>query len=124
MLLGLAGFFGVAFSTRLEFNDVFVNFPWSISLPLLVTLAWGPVYGLMGITLGLTAFYPFVLGWYNGWASLVPMLSMYPWVLIHGYGWHYRNHPARRRLPGGIHIFCNCCIAYSGFHFTCFYFRL
>ncbi|SDK24116.1 ATP-binding protein [Natronincola ferrireducens] len=86
VMLGFIGFVGAFYSTRLNFNEFYINFPWSIILPLLVSLAWGPYYGVISISLGLTILYPFVLGYYNGWASLVPLSSLYIWIIIHGYG--------------------------------------
>lgn len=86
IILGLVGFIGIFYSTRFDFNGFFVNFPWSIMLPLLVTLAWGSKYGIMSITLGLVILYPFILGGYNGWASFVPTISLCLWIGIHGYG--------------------------------------
>lgn len=86
VVLGWLAFAGVFYSTSLQFRGVQINFPWSLILPLLVSLAWGPVYGLISIGPGLVVLYPFVLGFYNGWASLVPVLSLFLWIGIHGYG--------------------------------------
>ncbi|MCC5890731.1 MAG: PAS domain-containing sensor histidine kinase, partial [Alkalibacterium sp.] len=33
-----------------------------------------------------TFLYPFIMGARNGWASLVPMLSLYLWIYLHGLG--------------------------------------
>lgn len=96
ILLGWLGFIGIFYSSRVEFNQVFVNFPWSIILPLMVTLVWGTKYGLISITFGLVAFYPFILGSYNGWASCVPMLTLYLWIIIHGYGAEKRRNRERK----------------------------
>lgn len=104
ILLGWLGFIGIFYSSRVEFNQVYVNFPWSIILPLMVTLVWGTRYGLISITFGLVAFYPFILGGYNGWASCVPTLTLYLWIIIHGYGAEQRkgresnNHKLRHNL--------------------------
>ena len=86
IFLGLIGFIGIFFSSRFYFNGFYINFSWSITLPLLVTLAWGIKYGIISITLGLVILYPFILGSYNGWASFVPVISLYLWIIIHGYG--------------------------------------
>lgn len=86
VIMGLIGFIGIFYATRYDFNGFSINFAWSIILPLLVTLAWGKKYGLISITFGLTVVYPFILGSYNGWASLVPTISLYLWIIIHGYG--------------------------------------
>jgi signal transduction histidine kinase len=84
--LGFVGFIGIFYSSRFDFNGFYINFAWSICLPLLVTLAWGMRYGLISITLGLVVLYPFILGSYNGWASIVPVISLSLWIIIHGYG--------------------------------------
>lgn len=86
VFLGLIGFVGTFYSTRFDFNGFSINFAWSLILPLLVTLAWGIRYGIISITLGLVVLYPFFLGSYNGWASIVPATSLYLWIIIHGYG--------------------------------------
>ena len=86
IILGLIGFIGIFYSTRFDFNGFFINFPWSIMLPLMVTLAWGPKYGIVSITFGLVILYPFILGGYNGWGSFVPTISLCIWIFIHGYG--------------------------------------
>lgn len=84
--LGFAGFIGIFHSTRFDFNGFSINFPWSIILPMLVSLAWGAGYGIMSITLSLIVLYPFILGSYNGWASIVPSVSLCLWIIIHGIG--------------------------------------
>jgi len=86
VILGLIGFVGTFYSSRFDFNGFSINFAWSIILPLIVTLAWGIKYGIISITLGLIVLYPFFLGSYNGWASIVPASSLYLWIIIHGYG--------------------------------------
>jgi signal transduction histidine kinase len=84
--LGFAGFIGIFYSTRFDFNGFSINFPWSIILPMLVSLAWGVRYGIISITLSLIVLYPFILGSYNGWASIVPSVSLCLWIIIHGIG--------------------------------------
>lgn len=86
VILGFIGFIGTFYSSRFEFDGFSINFAWSITLPLLVTLAWGVRYGIISITLGLVILYPFILGNYNGWASIVPAVSLLLWIIIHGYG--------------------------------------
>ncbi len=86
VILGLIGFIGTFYSSRFDFNGFSINFTWSLILPMLVTLAWGMGYGMVSITLGLIVLYPFFLGSYNGWASIVPAISLCLWIIIHGYG--------------------------------------
>ncbi len=86
IILGFIGFIGTFYASRFDFNGFSINFAWSIILPLLVTIAWGIRYGIISITLGLIILYPFFLGGYNGWASMVPVISLYLWIVIHGYG--------------------------------------
>jgi signal transduction histidine kinase len=86
IILGFIGFIGIFYSSRFDFNGFSINFAWSIMLPLLVTLAWGTRFGLISISLGLVILYPFILGRYNGWASIVPVISLFLWIIIHGYG--------------------------------------
>ncbi|CQR47309.1 Phytochrome-like protein cph1 [Paraliobacillus sp. PM-2] len=86
LMMGFIGFLGIFVSSSFDFNGFSVNFTWSLILPLLVSLAWGIKYGIISITLGLVIVYPFILGSYNGWASLVPAISLCLWIIIHGYG--------------------------------------
>lgn len=86
VLLGLAAFVGLFFSSSLAFEQVSINFPWLLILPMLVTLSWGPKYGIISISFGLVFLYPFFLGSYNGWASLVPSASLFLWIGLHGWG--------------------------------------
>ncbi|WP_055669083.1 sensor histidine kinase [Desnuesiella massiliensis] len=91
LALGFIGFVGTFYSSRFDFNGFSINFTWSIILPLLVTVAWGMTYGIISITLGLVVLYPFILGSYNGWASIVPAISLCLWIIIHGYGGQKRG---------------------------------
>ena len=59
IILGLLGFIGSFYSSQYGFNAFSINIIWSIILPILVVLAWGTGYGLLSITFGLTALYPF-----------------------------------------------------------------
>lgn len=86
ILLGILTFIATFISTKIDFNGFSINFIWSLILPLLVTLSWGMKYGMLSITIGLVPLYPFFLGYYNGWASFVPALSLYLWIIIHGFG--------------------------------------
>ncbi|MEG1796080.1 MAG: ATP-binding protein [Clostridium sp.] len=95
IILGLIGFVGIFYSSRFNFNGFYINFTWSIMLPLLVTLGWGRKYGIISITFGLVTLYPFILGKHNGWASLVPVVSLFLWIIIHGYGSEKRNYNTR-----------------------------
>ncbi len=86
ILLGLISFIGIFYSIRIEFNGTSINFALSLMLPMLIALAWGWKYGLLSISLGLVFLYPFILGSYNGWASLVPSLTLFIWIGLHGWG--------------------------------------
>ncbi|HAX95224.1 MAG TPA: two-component sensor histidine kinase [Prolixibacteraceae bacterium] len=99
-LIGLFSLAGIFFSTRLAFNEFSINFPWSLILPMVVTLAWGRFYGMVCLFLGGVIIYPFILGPYNGWASLVPAISYGLWIQIQGWGMHHReNSKAARYNP-------------------------
>lgn len=86
ILLGFLSFLGIFYSIRIEFSGTSINFALSLMLPMLVALAWGWKYGLLSISLGIVFIYPFILGPYNGWASLVPSMSLFIWIGIHGWG--------------------------------------
>lgn len=91
ILLGLLGFLGSFFSSQYGFNQFSINIIWSLILPILVVLAWGLPYGIISITLGLSVLYPFFLGPNNGWASLIPAVSLYLLILMQGYGLQKRK---------------------------------
>ena len=86
LLMGVLAFAGIFWSVRLEYGSFNINFAFSLLLPMLVSLAWGWKYGLASVTFGLVFLYPFILGSYNGWASLVPALSYFIWIGLHGLG--------------------------------------
>ncbi|AFL98815.1 bacteriophytochrome (light-regulated signal transduction histidine kinase) [Desulfitobacterium dehalogenans ATCC 51507] len=96
ILFGLISFVGVFFASRFDFNGFSINITWSLMLPLLVALAWGTKYGVISVVASPIIFYPFILGSYNGWASLIPSLSLLLWVLIHGYGSEKRQKSKKR----------------------------
>lgn len=99
-LIGLFSLAGIFFSTRLGFNEFSINFPWSLILPMVVTLAWGRFYGMVCLLLGGVIIYPFILGPYNGWASLVPAIAYGLWIQIQGWGMRHReNSKALRYNP-------------------------
>ncbi|KAF0091148.1 MAG: integral membrane sensor signal transduction histidine kinase [Fusobacteria bacterium] len=85
-LLGVISFIGIFYSIRIEFSGTSINFALSLMLPMLVALAWGWKYGFLSISLGLVFIYPFILGPYNGWASLVPSITLFIWIGLHGWG--------------------------------------
>lgn len=90
-VFGILAFFGIFYSLRIQLDGTSINFALSLILPMLISLAWGHRYGLLSITLGLVFLYPFILGPSNGWASLVPMVSLFLWIGIHGYGSQMRK---------------------------------
>lgn len=86
IFLGLISFITIKYATSLEWNNFSINFVWSLILPLFITLSFGPRYGVISIVVGLLVFYPFVLGYNNGWASIVPSISLVLWISLYGYG--------------------------------------
>lgn len=102
ILAGLIGVAGLFLSIRLDFGGARLNFVWSIGLPLLVSLSWGPWYGLLSAVGGGTFLYPFILGFSNGWASIVPSLSFILWILLHGKGAQWRNRG--KRLQNNLYV--------------------
>lgn len=84
--LGAVSLAGIFFSTRLAFDEFSINFPWSLVLPMVITLAWGAKYGFVALFAGGLFVYPFILGPYNGWASVVPVIAYVLWIGIQGVG--------------------------------------
>lgn len=86
ILFGLFGFLGTSLSIRIPYGKVDIIVSWSLIFPLLVTLAWGRKFGLISIFMGLTIFYPFCFGRFNGWACLATSLGLLAWVAVQGWG--------------------------------------
>lgn len=86
ILFGLLGFIGAFYSIQFDYVDVKIIINWSLIFPLMVAMAWGKRYGCISIILGLTVLYPFYSGRHNGWAGLVPALSLYIWIMLLGFG--------------------------------------
>ncbi len=85
-ILGIISFIGIFYSIRIEFSGTSINFALSLILPMLIALSWGWKYGFLSISMGLVFLYPFILGPYNGWASLVPSITLFIWIGLHGWG--------------------------------------
>jgi PAS domain S-box-containing protein len=83
--LGLAGFGGALYSLKYSNPPFSLTITWSYFLPLLAGMAYGPFYGLIAGTLGLGAFFPFLIYPNNGWACLVNSLPYLLWFPWHGY---------------------------------------
>lgn len=105
IVAGVLGTIGIFFSFQVAMGTTSINFTWSIIFPLLITLSYGKLYGLFSITFGFMFLYPFIMGPSNGWASLVPMFSLYVFIFLHGYGYEKRskhkqwfNHPVTIQL--------------------------
>lgn len=86
IIMGFIGLVGGFYAIKFDYSDVNIIINWSLIFPLLVTMAWGIRYGCISIIFGLTIFYPFYSGRYNGWACLVPAFSLLVWTMIQGYG--------------------------------------
>lgn len=95
ILFGLFGFVGSFCSIHVVYESVTIIINWSLIFPLMITIIWGTSYGLISIILGLTIFYPFFLGRYNGWACLVAVVSLIIWVMILGNGLQRRAQTKR-----------------------------
>jgi PAS domain S-box-containing protein len=96
---GLLCFLGAFF--LIQFNlSIKINIVWSLIFPLFVTLAWGRKYGLISMTFGMGAFFPFPIWAKNGWANLAIIFHLLIMVTIHGYG-------AEKRRQGNKSVFYN-----------------
>lgn len=84
-LSGFLGLMGLFLSFQISVDQASLNFTWSIIFPLMIALSYGKVFGLVSIILGGTVLYPFIVGYSNGWASLVPALSLVIWIYAHGW---------------------------------------
>jgi len=69
ILFGFLGFFLSLFSVKYIQSPYYIHLQWSFVFPLLIGRAYGPLYGFISGTLGLGAFFPFLLWFNNGWAN-------------------------------------------------------
>ncbi len=90
-ILGIVACIGIFLAIKIEFNGFNINFVFSLTIPLIVTLSWGLKYGYVASLFGLMFTYPFMLGIHNGWGSLVPTISLFILILIQGYGFEMRK---------------------------------
>jgi len=95
ILMGLFSFAGAFFSTTISFSYFNLHFVWSQVFFILITLAWGRFYGLVSLTLGLGAFFPFFIWSNNGWSCLVALINILLWVWMIG-----GQTPADDKHPG------------------------
>ncbi len=109
ILLGLAGFFGSLLSLHFDNPPFSLTITWSYCFPLLAGMIYGPLYGLIAGTLGLGAFFPFVLFPNNGWACLTNSLPLLVWYVWYGYFAERRsakpsfwNHPLFLHWPFAV----------------------
>ena len=110
VLLGLAGFWFSRYSISFNNPPFTITITWSYFLPLLAGMAYGPVYGLIAGTVGLGAFFPFLLYPNNGWACLVNSIPVAVWFTWYGYTEQHRrtrpalwNHPFFAYLPFAVY---------------------
>lgn len=75
ILLGLLSLLLIKYKTTFQLGSFSINLVWSLLLPLLVALSWGLVYGLISSLL--VMFYPFIVGYDNGWPLLSPLFPFY-----------------------------------------------
>jgi len=109
ILLGLAGFWCSRYSLSFNNPPFLITITWSYFLPLLAGMAYGPIYGLIAGTVGLDAFFPFLLYPNNGWACLVNSIPFVIWFPWYGYSEQLRrlkptfwNHPFFVHLPFAV----------------------
>lgn len=84
ILLGLLSLLLIKYKTTFQLGSFSINLVWSLLLPLLVALSWGLVYGLISSLL--VMFYPFIVGYDNGWASIIPSISFLLFICFQAYG--------------------------------------
>ena len=85
IILGLLGFTGSFFTLNFSSPPFNISINWFDFLPLLAGMAFGGRYGLIACTIGLGAFYPFIIWSDNGWACLVTALLLIYWSTANGY---------------------------------------
>ena len=76
ILLGLIGFVGSHYSLNYINPPFSISIEWCDAMPILASLAFGGSYGLIAATIGLGAFYPFILYANNGWGNSVTTILL------------------------------------------------
>ena len=75
-LAGLLGFFLSVYGIEVNLEKVYINLPWSLIFPIIVSMAWGWQWGLVaGVSGG--AFYPFLLWTYTGYGNLLDVTIIF-----------------------------------------------
>lgn len=82
---GLLGFIASFVSLRFESGSFSIDMHWGFMLPLMVAIAYGPVYGFVSGLVGLGAFFPFLLWFSNGWPNLLTTVLHLLWFVYQGY---------------------------------------
>jgi len=119
ILFGLLGFLFSLLSIRYLQAPYNISLQWGFILPLIIGRSYGPKYGFTSGTLGLGAFFPFLLWFNNGWANLVTVFLYLSYYVLFGYfDKIYENKPKWYYHPYFIfflYIIVNSLITYYGF---------
>lgn len=108
LLLGLLSFLGTFKTTSLPWGEVNLLFSWSLGILLLVAMAWGVPYVLFAYFGGLAFLFPFYVGAYNGWGSVLTSLVFLLYLIMHAWAAAQRRlqrHPLWLLNPWLIHLF-------------------
>ncbi len=121
ILFGILSLALSPYGFKVVLGDIILNIPWSIILPILISLSFGWKYGIVaGFSGG--AYFPFLLWSNDGWANLV---TSFLYLLIYGligliYDSRYfkkiQNIPARFIMVFAICIFI--LLSYEGLFFN------
>jgi PAS domain S-box-containing protein len=117
----LAGFFALGFAKygiSINVENITLNLVWSVTLPLLISLAYGPRHGLLaGLSGG--AWYPFLLWPSNGYANLITTFILMGLFWLSGFinpekqGYSFRKF----LLRFSIVAFCYLAVLVLGYNF-------
>ncbi len=85
ILFGVLGFLLSLLSIQYIQPPYYIHLQWSFLFPLLVGRAYGPKYGFISGTLGLGAFFPFLLWLNNGWPNLITVFLYIIYFVLFSY---------------------------------------
>lgn len=106
LVLGWAGFTGAFFSLEYTNPPYTISLLWSLFLPSMAALGYGPRFALLAALPGLSCLIPFAIWSNNGWANVITALlylANFVWIgwttRLHEKNGHWSRHPLFLHLP-------------------------
>jgi PAS domain S-box-containing protein len=110
---GLASFFLSQYSLKIQFETLYVFFPWILILPLIISISYGKMFGIIAGLSG-AAFYPFYLWPQEGLAHIPTSITLLLLFFLAGYIFHNRSKNEKLKLIGRFALlFVSASVLYS-----------